>query len=806
MRKQISHFNYSFNNNTMKKFKHFALLLLAAVVVFGCSKYDDTELRNDVSDLQSRVAKLEEWCKTTNSQISALQGLVEALQANDYVTGVTPIMEGSKEVGYTITFTKSKPITILHGKDGANGTNGEDGKDGQNGITPIIGAQKDVDGIYYWTIKLGDAETTWLTDADGNKIRTTGDNGADGEDGADGENGTDGKDGHTPVISIDTFEGKLYWKIDGEWLKDADGNKVPATGEKGDKGDQGAQGNQGATGPAGPTGPTGPTGPAGSTGPAGPQGDAVFKNNGVKSYPDKGYVEFELANGTKFQVPLFVAAVSFDAYTPLQLKTAGTETEVAVILSATLKKADFAAIKAEITNAGGTNTAITRAAIERWTVTVTAPTFKADGTLDAQPMVKVTAPAGVPAGDTALLKVTVIDSKGNESSSTRVLFYDNRVPVTGITLTPTTATVKVGRTSSLTATVLPAEATNKNVTWTSSDATIASVADGVVTAVAAGTATITVTTEDGDFSATCDVTVENIAVTGITLVDATISIGAKKTLTATIAPADATIKTVTWSSNNTDVATINATTGEVTGVAKGETTITATATDGSNVTGTCNVTVTPTITWATGNLVANGVNGCKVGAPGDGGLYFQFGSLIGWAGGASGDGTGVPASNTPGYAFNATGTVVPSGKSIPATWGDPDRWTGGTSSTDVVPAKHDPCTHYLGSGWRLPTTDEYKALFNNVADNSYANSGGWEWIKDHKIATNSTLSLTFPASGYRNNTNGSLSNVGTAGGYWSASLLDAGYGYSLVFFSSSVTPSASNNRAFGLAVRCVQEK
>ena len=79
----------------MKQFKHYALLLVVALAMFGCGDdYDDTALKNDISDLKSRVEKLESWCSTANTQISALQGLVSALQENDYVTGVNPIMEG----------------------------------------------------------------------------------------------------------------------------------------------------------------------------------------------------------------------------------------------------------------------------------------------------------------------------------------------------------------------------------------------------------------------------------------------------------------------------------------------------------------------------------------------------------------------------------------------------------------------------------------------------------------------------------------------------------------------------------------
>lgn len=86
------------------------------------------------------------------------------------------------------------------------------------------------------------------------------------------------------------------------------------------------------------------------------------------------------------------------------------------------------------------------------------------------------------------------------------------VPVTGVEVTPATATLKAGETLQLTATITPAEATVKNVTWTTSDAEVAIVsADGLVKAIAAGNATITATTEDGNLTATCDLTVKAIS-------------------------------------------------------------------------------------------------------------------------------------------------------------------------------------------------------------------------------------------------------------------------------------------------------
>lgn len=81
------------------------------------------------------------------------------------------------------------------------------------------------------------------------------------------------------------------------------------------------------------------------------------------------------------------------------------------------------------------------------------------------------------------------------------------VPVTGVTVSPTSDSIAVSETLTLTATVAPEDATNKAVTWSSSNDSIATVVDGVVTGVAAGNATITVTTVDGSFTATCEITV-----------------------------------------------------------------------------------------------------------------------------------------------------------------------------------------------------------------------------------------------------------------------------------------------------------
>jgi len=106
---------------------------------------------------------------------------------------------------------------------------------------------------------------------------------------------------------------------------------------------------------------------------------------------------------------------------------------------------------------------------------------------------------------TATITVTTVD--GSKTATCAVTVSSRIIPVTGVVLDKTTATLGMGGTTTLVATVAPADATNANVAWTSSNPSAATVAGGVVTAVALGTTTITATTEDGSFTATCDVTV-----------------------------------------------------------------------------------------------------------------------------------------------------------------------------------------------------------------------------------------------------------------------------------------------------------
>ncbi len=140
------------------------------------------------------------------------------------------------------------------------------------------------------------------------------------------------------------------------------------------------------------------------------------------------------------------------------------------------------------------------------------------------------------------------------------------VKVSGVSLSASNLKLAVGgEPSTLTATVEPNNATNKNVSWSSSNLPeVATVADGVVTPVEA-VSTITVTTEDGEYSATCKVTVIQPA-TGITLDKQKVTLvgAATEQLKATVVPAEAD-QTVVWKSSNESIATVDQT-GKVTSV------------------------------------------------------------------------------------------------------------------------------------------------------------------------------------------------------------------------------------------------
>ncbi|MBP5506050.1 MAG: Ig-like domain-containing protein [Bacteroidales bacterium] len=187
-------------------------------------------------------------------------------------------------------------------------------------------------------------------------------------------------------------------------------------------------------------------------------------------------------------------------------------------------------------------------------------------------------------------QATITAKVGDVTATCAVTVQQNVVAVTSVTLDKSQLNLKEGEIATLFATVKPDNATNKTVTWVSSDSGVVTVdANGKVTAVSAGQATITATA--GNASATCAVTVQPnvIAVTSVTLDKnkVEIEVGADVTLVATVNPSNATDKSVTWTTDNPKVASVDAN-GKVTGVSEGQATISAKAGDYSAA---CTVTV-----------------------------------------------------------------------------------------------------------------------------------------------------------------------------------------------------------------------
>ena len=396
------------------KMKHYVSAAVLALAFTACSDdYDDSALWDAVNDNTERIEALEAWQDEVNGNIAALQQL---LNTTDYITSVTPLTENGEEVGYVIEFHNSDPITIRHGAKGDKGDKGDQGEQGEQG--------------------------------------PQGEPGKDGEDGADG---SDGEDGSTPVIGLTKGEyGNWYWTLNGELMRDPNGDPIRANGEKGDdgdKGDDGAQGNPGTPAPtpkislgssldsnaiiktdngkkdndawylsvddgatwyriSGNKGDKGEQGDTGATGPQGEQGDSWFAKAPKLSDDGTHYI-FTLAddddddtNNLTIEVPAYQRTLKIgEGNGTLGLEVGENTIHLTMPDNAT-------ALVAQITPEGadGTYTDIdTRSGdVGGWSV---------KGDLSAK-TVTVTAPEN---GNKALLKITVIYTDGNELTASRAL-------------------------------------------------------------------------------------------------------------------------------------------------------------------------------------------------------------------------------------------------------------------------------------------------------------------------------------------------------------------------------------------------
>lgn len=211
------------------------------------------------------------------------------------------------------------------------------------------------------------------------------------------------------------------------------------------------------------------------------------------------------------------------------------------------------------------------------------------------------APNTLNANETYKLALMSGLSSGRDALDKDIYFTFTTAPILteAISLSDSTVQLKLGETKALTAIVLPENATDKSVAWTSSDETIAKVdSEGNVTAMNLGKAMIMATAQDrSGISAACQVTVVPILTEEIALSDSAAQMkpGETKDLTATVLPENATDKNVTWTSSDETVAKVSGS-GTVTAVNPGKTIVTAMAQDGSGINTACQVTVVPILT------------------------------------------------------------------------------------------------------------------------------------------------------------------------------------------------------------------
>ena len=331
----------------------------------------------------------------------------------------------------------------------------------------------------------------------------------------------------------------------------------------------------------------------------------------------------------------------------------------------------------------------------------------------------------------------VISAKaGEKEASCKVIVKAGTVAVTSIELNKTSLEMEPGKTEQLIATVKPDNATDKTVTWSTSNEKVAYISKGgagadgstveacVVIAKTEGEATITA--KAGDKAATCKVVVKDntVAVTSVVLNKTSIELaeGSTEQLTATVKPDNATDKTVTWSTSNSTYVTVD-NTGKVTAVKAGEATITATA---SGKTADCKVTVTVeevvdlglSVKWRAWNVGAT--------------KPIEYGDYFGW-GETEPYYTGLSYGNNSGLDANGW----KSGKSYGYNWRSNKHRTSGFNAYEegtnhlivskyntqegngpvdnktVLDAEDDPASVILGGGWRTPTNAEWQELLDN---------------------------------------------------------------------------------------------
>jgi len=387
------------------------------------------------------------------------------------------------------------------------------------------------------------------------------------------------------------------------------------------------------------------------------------------------------------------------------------------------------------------------------------------------------------------------------ATGSTVYYTNSSAMVSSVTLDQTSLAMNSGTTAQLTATASPSGSGVSGFTWASSDESVATVdEDGLVTAVAGGTCTVTATAADGSgVSSSCTVTVTQM-VTSITLSQtiAALELDAFVRLTATVLPSNAANTNVTWSSSNEDVATVR--NGRIDAYGYGTAVITCTAADGSGVSASCMVKVRKADTMEyvdlglpSGTLWAT----CNIGAssPEEYGDYFAWGETSGYNEGKSdfswstytycegSDSTLTKYCNDSNYGYN-----------------------GFTDTLTELELSDDAAYVNWGSSWRMPSIEQFNELIDSVYTTAvWTTFNGVVGYQITSIVSGYTdNSIFLPAAGCYNDTSLSISTW--YGCYWSRTLNTGlpNVAWFLDFWGGVIRSSVYDNRFSGRSVRPVR--
>ena len=387
---------------------------------------------------------------------------------------------------------------------------------------------------------------------------------------------------------------------------------------------------------------------------------------------------------------------------------------------------------------------------------------------------------------TAIISATAAGS--NKTARCTVIVLPP-VRVNSISLNKTEGTLVVGKRDTLKVTFNPENATNKGLSWMTTDDKVITVSEGIVTAVGAGTASAIAVSKDGSKTASCAYTVTSEAVETVVAVEsvnldlatANVQVGSTITLTANVLPENATNKSVTWSSSDATIASVED--GKVNGVKAGSAVITVTTTDGGK-TASCAITVSEAATeseyvdlglsvkWAKQNIGAS--------APEKEGFYLAWGSTI----------------SQTSYDETSYNDLA-----VAERYNDTDRVGILSSADDVAKVK-------LGADWRIPTSSEWQELIDNC-DIKY-DSAKNVYVLTSKKEGYTEASIVLPGANIKNGSSTDPKKAGYAY-YWASNIFygESGYrwdmGFCLMLQPSGTIGIMGNNRYYGLSVRPVYD-